>query len=362
MDKSIFFFNDLLKDYKKTDVKLILVTHLLIDRPEFIESLSKIVDLALIIPKPKTINKSVLHKLKEYNFVNVTRNKLNQKGFAINLLKRFVGGSKFIISDIGGYFAGSLQSIKDYFKDQFLGVVEDTENGFRKYAKNKNICCPIYSVAKSPLKLPEDTLIAYSTVYSAERILRDKNEVFGGKKAVVIGFGKIGSCIAKDLSRKQVITNVYDINPTKLVYALSEGFNICNKNNFLKNVDLIFAVTGNKCLNEKDLQKITGKVYVFSITSSDDEFNFDDFSSFNKNIIYDEVILTNKHAEIHLVNKGNAVNFLHGAVVGDFIRLVQGEIIISINELINRKNKNGFLELSEESREFISKIWLKHFS
>ena len=362
MNKSFLFFNDLLKRFKKTKVKLILVTHLLIDRPEFIESLSKIVDLALIIPKPKTIDRSVLNKIRKYPIINITRNKLDQKELAITLLKKHTGKNKFIISDIGGYFASSLVGIKEHFKDQFLGVVKDTENGFQRYAKNKSFSCPIFSVARSPLKLPEDTLTAYSTVYSAERILRDKNKILGGKKAVVIGFGNIGSCVAKDLSRKQVITKVYDINPTKLVYAFSEGFNICDKNNFLKNIDLIFAVTGKKCLSEKDLCRIKGNVYIFSITSSDDEFNFNNFSSFKKISIPGETILMNKGSEIHLINNGNAVNFLHGAVVGDFIRLIQGEIIFAITELINQKNQNGFLELTDEKRRLISKIWLNYFS
>ena len=361
MNKSISFFKDLLKNYKKTDVKLVLVTHLLIDRPEFIESLADIVDLALIIPKPKTINKSVLEKVKKYNIINVSREKLSQKDFVINLLKKHVGKSKFIISDIGGYFADSLKNIKDSFDDQFLGVIEDTENGFRRYAKNKEIYSPIYSVARSPLKLPEDVLVAYSTVYSAESILRSKNEVLGGKKALVIGFGKIGSCIAKDLSRKQVITKVWDTNPTKLIYALSEGFNICNKNNYLEDIDLIFAVTGNKCLGEKELNKIRGKVYIFSITSSDDEFDFKRIFSFRKDSKFNDFILENKNAEIHMINEGIAVNFLHGAVVGDFIRLVQGEIILNILELIFGKNKSEFLELSEEKRKIISKTWLKYF-
>ena len=362
MDRSISFFNEITKNFRKDKVKLILVTHLLTDRPPFIESLSKIMDVALIIPKPKTINKSVLINLKKYNFVNTTREKLNQKDYAIQLIKKYVGKNKFIISDIGGYFAESLCKIKENFGEQLLGVVEDTENGFRRYSKIKNIPCPIYSVARSPLKLPEDTLVAYSTTYSAERILRDYNEVLGGKKALIIGFGKIGSRIAKDLSRKQTIVKVWDTNPIKLVYALSEGFEICNKNNYLKNIDLIFAATGNKCLDEKKLNKLKGKTYLFSITSSDDEFKFDNFSSFNKKFFPNDLVLTNKNSEIHLVNKGNAVNFLHNAVVGDFIRLVQSEIFLDIIELINGKNKKEFLELQEEKRENISRLWLKHFS
>lgn len=364
MNNSIYFFNDIIKNYKKKNIKLILVTHLLIDRPEFIRSLSKIIDLALIIPKPKTINKSILEEIKgyDYNIVETTRENLNNKNNSIQLLKKYVGKKKFIISDIGGYFAHNLVFLKEYFGEQLLGVVEDTENGFKRYSKIKKIPCPIYSVARSPLKLPEDTLVAYSTVYSAERILRNHNEVLDGKKALVIGFGKIGSRIAKDLSRKQVIVKVWDSNPTNLVHALSEGFIICNKINYLKNIDLIFAVTGSRCLDENELNKIRGKVYIFSITSSDDEFNFNNFNLFKKRLLSYNLILSNKNSEIILANKGNAINFLHNAVVGNFIRLVQAEIILSIIKLTEETDKPNLLELSDLKRKYISKTWLKWFS
>lgn len=362
MDKSTSFFNEILKNHKKSNVKLILVTHLLIDRPEFIESLSKIVTVVLIIPKPKTINESVLKKLKEYTVLNITREKLGQKGCSVRLLKKYVGESKFIISDIGGYFAYSLHDIKNHFGENFLGVIEDTENGFKKYLENKIIPCPIYSVARSPLKSPEDTLVADSTIYSAERVLREKNEVLRGRKALVIGFGKIGFSIAKNLSKKQVATKVWDTNSIKLVQALSEGFDICNRQNYLKNIDLIFSITGNKCLNDKELNKIKGKVYIFSITSSDDEFDFKKLSLFKKKYLSGDVILTNKKTEIHLINKGNAVNFLHGAVVGNFIRLVQAEILLAAIEIIQEKKRTGVLELPEKKREFISNVWIKYFN
>lgn len=97
MNNSIYFFNDIIKNYKKKNIKLILVTHLLIDRPEFIRSLSKIIDLALIIPKPKTINKSILEEIKgyDYNIVETTRENLNNKNNSIQLLKKYVGKKKF---------------------------------------------------------------------------------------------------------------------------------------------------------------------------------------------------------------------------------------------------------------------------
>ena len=362
MNNQTIFFENLLRPYGKTNVKLILVTHLLPDRPNFLKGLSKIVDVALIIPKPKTINQTVLKKIKKYPVNEISRDKLNQKGVAVDIITKYVGSSKFVISDIGGYFAESIKDIKDHFRERFLGVIEDTENGIQRYEKIKDLPCPVLSVARSPLKRPEDTLIAYSTVYAAERILRENNEIISGKNATVLGYGKIGSVIAEDLSRRQARVKVYDSDPMKMVRALSEGYNIKGRENSLKTADLIFAVTGNQCLSEEDLMNMKGITYIFSITSSDDEFNFGKLSKFKKKTNSHGIELTNQDAQIHLVNKGNAANFLYGGVVGEFIYLVQAEIVFSILNLIEQKFDNKISEIDIQTRKNIASIWLKFFN
>lgn len=364
MNEATIFFNTLLRDIKKrSEIKLILVTHLLPDRPNFIQALEKVMEIGLIIPKPKTIQPDVLNQLKKYPIFQITRDKLKQKDIAIKLIRKYVGDSPFIIADIGGYFAAPALDIKKEFKDRFLGIVEDTENGFQKYLTLKeNLSFPVYSVARSPLKLPEDTLVGYSTVFSAETILREKGEVLNGQRAVVFGYGKIGSCIAKDLTRKQVRVKIYDIDPVKMVQACSEGYHIISREEALEDIDLIFAVTGNKCLAEEDLIKINKDVYIFSITSSDDEFEFNGFNGFNVMEVDNHLIINNGKACINIVNKGNAVNFLHKAVVGNFIYLIQGEILYGILELLKEKKPYEFLTVDINKESHISQTWLKVFN
>ena len=50
-----------------------------------------------------------------------------------------------------------------------------------------------------------------------------------GKKISVIGYGKIGQHVVRDLVAKKSIVYVYDKNPKKLIHALAEGYNIINK-------------------------------------------------------------------------------------------------------------------------------------
>ncbi len=344
------------------NIDIILVTHLLPDRPAFLKALSKIGKVVAIIPKPKSINKETLHIIKKrYPIINFTREDMNNSKKIIRFIKK-VTKRKFIILDIGGYFSYTFNDIAKHFGDKFIGVVEDTENGVQKYESLKELKKPIFSVARSPLKYAEDILVAYSTVYSADTILRERNEIVGGKKAGVIGFGKIGQHIARELEAKRARVQVYDKDQVKLVQAAAEGFDIENKKRLLNNSQLIFCVTGKQALNNKDLEKLRGEKYIFSITSSDDEFNFN--NNFRKHKIELNsfgTTLVNSRNKIHLVNNGNAVNFLHDAVIGNFIYLVQAEIITCALKLLAKEYSNKIHELESKDWQKIGANWIKVF-
>ena len=280
------FFKEISQKFQyKSKIKLILVTHLLPDRPIFLKYLSKTIDVVAIIPKLKSINKEVKNSLDdEYNIIKIHKSKFKNSKFVLELIKKVAKNDKFIISDIGGYFSNSIKDISKEFGENFLGIIEDTENGFQKYLKHENsLPCPIFSVARSSLKYPEDILIGYSTVFSAESVLRQRNEILTGKQATVIGYGKIGEHVVRDLIAKKAIVSVYDVSKIRMTHALAEGHQIISKQKALKNSDVIFSVTGNKSLSLLDFKKIKGECYIFSITSSDDEFYLEkNFKGFKK--------------------------------------------------------------------------------
>lgn len=63
----------------------------------------------------------------------------------------------------------------------------------------------------------------------------------------------------------------------------------------------------------------------------------------------------------YILADGNAVNFLHGAVVGPYIYLVQAEILVAMSK-ITEKLSSGFYEVSELDRQKIANAWLTHFN
>jgi len=70
-------------------------------------------------------------------------------------------------------------------------------------------------VARSPLKDPEDFLVGQSVVFSTEALMRGRGDILHGRPALVIGFGKLGSSIARLLHAKGVQVTVYDIDPIR---------------------------------------------------------------------------------------------------------------------------------------------------
>lgn len=62
------------------------------------------------------------------------------------------------------------------------------------------------------------------------------------------------------------------------------------------------------------------------------------------------------------MNDGNAVNFLHGAAVGPFIHLVQGELLVSVRMLVRGDLAPGMHEVPDVDRATIANLWLRHYN
>lgn len=76
--KSVNFLEEIvdinLKDRKSPDISLIIVSHFLPDKVDFIDVLSKHFKIEFIIPKPNSIDKNVFEVLsKKYEIFQMTR-------------------------------------------------------------------------------------------------------------------------------------------------------------------------------------------------------------------------------------------------------------------------------------------------
>lgn len=363
------FFRSVSQGKRCPDVAVVLVTHVLPGNDAFIKSIADIARVAAIIPKPSSIHETSLTKInKSYNIMHLNRDNCLDTDFIAKKLNSVIKSTeRVVLLDMGGYFAKNIADIKQKMNGQLIGVVEDTENGHQRYEHTSKTCelpLPIISVARSKLKEPEDFLVGQAIVFSAEAILRENREVLIDKRALVIGYGKIGRSIANTLGRRSTQTIVYDIDPVRQAEAFAHGYRFNDLNEALSTADIVFCATGNKALRGEDYAKLKNECYIATATSADDELDMSSLISKYSSTSEGSNLQTyqaDSH-RLHLLNNGKAVNFLHKGVVGSYIHLIQAEILKSMQVLSEAKGlPNTVQSLSKEEKANIARLWLENY-
>ncbi|MGW7357884.1 adenosylhomocysteinase [Streptomyces sp. NPDC054802] len=344
-----------------------LITHLLPERPAFVRGVAAVTELRAVLPKPKSVHADALRRVEADGHAcdKLSRELFADPDRAVRYLDTRAAGRPVVLLDVGGYFAPSLDALCDGFSGQILGVVEDTENGHKRYAASDKLPCPVVSVARSPLKDPEDFLVGQSVVFSTEALMRSRGDILHGRTALVIGFGKLGSSIARLLHAKGVRVTVYDIDPVRRTQALSQGFTVTrDRDSGLCDAGLVLCATGALSLRGEDFPRLRNGTYVATVTSSEDELELAGLPDVYERATIGEHV-TRYVATGHyfyLLNGGNAVNFLHGASVGPFIFLVQAEILAACAALACGGLDPGMHEIGQRDRAAIAATWLDYFN
>ena len=347
-----------------SDLSLVVVTHLLDTPTIYLDCLQRFSRVAMVVPKPKSISRSTLDNVDErFQVVIKKRAQISSPEVATAIINDHVPEGRLIIIDIGGYFAETIRELPTRLNSTLLGVVEVTENGHQRYETVDNLPVPVVSIARSPLKGPEDYLTGQSIVYSAEALMRECHHIMNGGNAVVFGYGKIGRSIAKALHAKNINTKVVEIDPIRAIEARSRGFDLIDKEEALASSDVIFCATGNQSLNNHDFNRIKNGAFIFSVTSSDDELELSRAdANFNVSAITQHISRYERLGQyFYLANRGNAINFIHNAEVGPYIYLVQGEVIKAVNYLEQNRLANKMMPLPEGDRRELAQRWLAHF-
>ena len=359
-----FFDDNYLKSVNDTKkISVIAVIHILDTGIPFVKILEKYFSLECIIPKKNSINGELLDYYPKEKIFSVTRDDLKSIDAIENILEKIPRENNLVILDIGGYFSAIANDIKKILGERFLGIIEDTENGHQKYLSQHSLECPVVSVARSPLKSNEDHLVGQAVVFSTESLLREQGILINNKRVGIIGFGKIGNGIVSSLHDKGCDVSIYDTDPVIMVLAYSKGNKVTKKIKIIEESDIVFCATGKLALRGEDFKLLKNGSFVASVTSSDDEMDISWIEeNYTKKKASQYIALYEKNGHyFYLLNEGNAVNFLHGAVVDDFILLVQKEMLDTIAHLQRENLPNGVQEGSEGIRSRIADAWLKNF-
>ncbi len=363
------FYHDLITDTKHRfpQAQAVVVAHMIPDCLYYLRAINHLFPIVSVIPKPNSKDKDVYSRVKkEFTCTEVTRDTIKQPDNGLIGLLRSTN-DKLILLDIGGYFAEIDKHWPQDVVKRVAMVIEDTENGHQKYDARNDYPIQVISAARSPLKDNEDFLVGQSVVFSADALMRTGGALIQYMKCGVLGYGKIGKSIAFHLQQRGVKPSVFDIDPVRRIEAYNRLCSVPERDEILSTSDVIFSATGGQALNIVDFRHLKKGCLVFSVTSSDDEF---DLTHLRAEYSHREVKrhmhkYWNSNGFFLLANQGNAVNFIHNAVMGPFIHLVRAEMILATaqqpGDLVKKNPASIVLEVKESVRETIADKWLHKF-
>jgi adenosylhomocysteinase len=357
-------------------VKCLCVAHMVPNSLDFIPAIDRMIGIGLVLIKPKSAGRPESSVISSTFPSKVLDREWSSDPFTVYqvLEEHHLDKVGLVIADIGAYFAPSLDALQVLCEERITGVMEGTENGAVEYERIRPKTVPVATVARSRLKLPEDYLVGSSVVFSIEATLRDQAQILQTRTACVIGYGRVGSAVADILRNRGISTVVHDHNPIAMAEAAARGFPVYRRiDTALGHASLVVCATGDAstpALDSFALNSLKPGCVVASVTSSDTVIDEQALSLGFKQPTAISQHLTRYESQggesyFWLIAGGNAANFIHGAVIGPAIQLIEGEKLAALHTLASGSladsRGQGLVEVSLKHKELVAQIWNEHF-
>ena len=341
---------------------VILATHLLPDRPALIAALDVIAQVRAVVAIPYSSDEAAVAAVaSQVPVIRPSLEELLDPLYMVDLVRRLTpANGELVLGDMGGYFATPLDAVVTMLDGRCAGVVEDTESGHRRY-EAADLSVPALSLARSPLKEPEDILIGSSCLYSVERMLRSLGSVLESRHATVLGYGRIGRSVAASLRARHCPTTVFDTDPIRRIAALAEGFPVPDRRAALSHADLIFGASGSASLTRADVPDIRPGAVLVSCSSKRAEFDLGVPDARQETGVLGLAELEIAGHILYLAADGEPVNFLDGAEVGPLLYTTQAELICAVAALARHDAPVGLSELPASTRNQLASDWIEVF-
>ncbi|XP_068595214.1 S-adenosylhomocysteine hydrolase-like protein 1 isoform X2 [Brachionichthys hirsutus] len=128
------------------------------------------------------------------------------------------------------------------------GIVEESVTGiYRLYQLSKagKLCVPAINVNESVTKQKFDNLY-YCKESVLDGLKRTTDVMFGGKHAVVCGYGEVGKGCCAALKALGAIVYVTEVDPICALQACMDGFRVIKLAEVVRLLDIVITCTGNK--------------------------------------------------------------------------------------------------------------------
>lgn len=344
--------------------RCVLITHVLSTAENYIRLVHEVFPIALVIAIPYSANLSTIRSLQEsgipvYLPGSIDEAFLHAGEKIIQILEQ--DETPLLVQEVGGYLAGCTEALARF--SHFLGIVEDTNNGYWRYQMAGSHSIPVLSMAQSPIKDIEDTVIGDSVIYSTERIFREEfNGILQGITSGVIGYGKIGTSTAIALRGRESPVTVYDIDPAKCIRARLEGHRISPLRKLLAESDLIVGCTGKTSVRAEEIPYIRDRAILVSASAKNEEFDLLAFAKHCERKEISNVVwhYTQKDGRsFYLLNQGTPVNFRDRSVLGYILDMIYSELFLCMHSVAYGVLSPGLQHSPLSIHSEVARTWLQ---
>ncbi|OQR76165.1 putative adenosylhomocysteinase 3-like [Tropilaelaps mercedesae] len=251
------------------------------------------------------------------------------------------------------------------------GIVEESVTGVHRLyqlAKAGKLTVPAMNVNDSVTKTKFDNL--YSCRESIlDALKRSTDVMFGGKQALVCGYGEVGKGCCSALKGMGAVVYVTEIDPICALQACMDGFRVVKISEVIRNVDVLVTATGNKnVVTREHIDKLKNGCIVCNMGHSNTEIDVQSLRT--PELTWEKVRSQVDHViwpdgkRIVLLAEGRLVNLSCSSIPSFVVSITAATQALALIELYNApagRYKSDVYLLPKKMDEYVASLHLPTF-
>lgn len=251
------------------------------------------------------------------------------------------------------------------------GIVEESVTGVHRLyqlSKAGKLTVPAMNVNDSVTKTKFDNL--YSCRESIiDSLKRSTDIMFGGKQAVICGYGEVGKGCSQALKGLGCVVYITEIDPICALQASMDGFRVVKLNEVIRNVDIVITATGNKnVVTREHMDKMKNGCIVCNMGHSNTEIDVNSLRT--PDLTWEKVRSQVDHViwpdtkRIILLAEGRLVNLSCSSLPSFVVSITSATQALALIELFNAptgRYKSDVYLLPKKMDEYVASLHLPTF-
>jgi adenosylhomocysteinase len=272
----------------------------------------------------------------------------------------------FLVQEVGGYCAALLGGNSPLDIAGCAGAIEETRRGLWRYQAQDGLKVPVMQIADSRLKEIEAIHVGEAVARALETDLAELGRSLPGLAVGVIGFGSIGSAVARSLQARGADVACFDTSPIRQIEAAARGFRMIHRNRLLAESDLVVGATGIGAFGAAEIPLLKEGAILASASSGQREFPVDTLASAARSCERIGESVTRLElpggGTIHLIKDGFPANFRLRSLPPAIADLLFAELALCLRRLVVSPPSPGLHSLGLAEEEIVAGLWCEIYS